>query len=433
MALYALGCIALFAVASPVGSNVARLAPLVAGPLAALLWWPRRKWALIAVALPLLYLQWQAPVRDIRTADDNREVTSRLLPAAHLLSEPAARPAVPDRDPVHAVPLGGVRGGALVPARTRLGAPARHQGQRAVLRRQADGRHGTDAWLHRLAVRLRRGARRGARLLGEAEVALIDRGLPYLHLVLEPRHWRVYAVRDATPIVQGAAILTRSGPTGCQLQASGPGQALIRVRWSPYWAVTQGSGCVADAGGFTTLHASAAPDRCVWRSASRSTRIGATLAAVQLTETEHRASLGSPDGVPPTPPIRLACPLRPAESSAPPIHRGAGLAAWLAGPDPSDRCCSSARCSLYDLVRGLVSTRQPVQAVRRRDADHRLERTLHVFIEPSVQAWAINKHWLMDAPRLDLPERPLRRHVRWCSRSSTRGATTRSTSCATCS
>ena len=25
-----------------------------------------------------------------------------------------------------------------------------------------------------------------------------------------------------------------------------------------------------------------------------------------------------------------------------------------------------------------------------------LERTLHVFVEPSVQAWAMNKHWLMD-------------------------------------
>jgi len=25
-----------------------------------------------------------------------------------------------------------------------------------------------------------------------------------------------------------------------------------------------------------------------------------------------------------------------------------------------------------------------------------LERTLHIFIEPSVQGWALNKHWLMD-------------------------------------
>ena len=52
---------------------------------------------------------------------------------------------------------------------------------------------------------------------------------------------------------------------------------------------------------------------------------------------------------------------------------------------------------LYDLVRGLVSSGNPYKpfgdAMRIID----LERTLHVFVEPSVQAWAMNKHWLMDA------------------------------------
>ena len=51
---------------------------------------------------------------------------------------------------------------------------------------------------------------------------------------------------------------------------------------------------------------------------------------------------------------------------------------------------------LYDLVRGLVSDGNPYKpfgdAMRIID----IERTLHVFIEPSVQAWALNKHWLMD-------------------------------------
>jgi len=52
---------------------------------------------------------------------------------------------------------------------------------------------------------------------------------------------------------------------------------------------------------------------------------------------------------------------------------------------------------LYDLVRGLVEHRGSYKpfgdAMRIID----LERTLHIFIEPSVQAWALNKHWLMDA------------------------------------
>ena len=51
---------------------------------------------------------------------------------------------------------------------------------------------------------------------------------------------------------------------------------------------------------------------------------------------------------------------------------------------------------LYDLVRGLVEDGNPYRpfgdAMRIID----IERTLHVFIEPSVQAWALNKHWLID-------------------------------------
>ena len=87
----------------------------------------------------------------------------------------------------------------------------------------------------------------------KAEVALIDRGLPYLHMVLRTRHWRVYEVANPTPIVQGAATLTTFGPNYMQLEANHTGSAYIRVRYSPYWAVVQGSGCVGPAGGFTEL------------------------------------------------------------------------------------------------------------------------------------------------------------------------------------
>jgi hypothetical protein len=37
------------------------------------------------------------------------------------------------------------------------------------------------------------------------------------------------------------------------VKAQRTGTALIRVRFTPYWAVTEGSGCVAPAGGFTRL------------------------------------------------------------------------------------------------------------------------------------------------------------------------------------
>jgi membrane-associated phospholipid phosphatase len=50
---------------------------------------------------------------------------------------------------------------------------------------------------------------------------------------------------------------------------------------------------------------------------------------------------------------------------------------------------------LYQLVRGLIPSggyKPWGDAMRIID----LERVLHVFVEPSIQAWALNEHWLMD-------------------------------------
>ena len=53
--LYVLGCVAAYAVHTPVGGNAARLGELTAGPLAALLLAPRRAWLLLALAaIPLI-------------------------------------------------------------------------------------------------------------------------------------------------------------------------------------------------------------------------------------------------------------------------------------------------------------------------------------------------------------------------------------------
>jgi hypothetical protein len=250
--LYGIGCVVSYALASPVGSNMARLAPLVAGPLAALLWWPRRKLALLAVALPLLYLQWLAPVRDVRTGVDNRAVrTAYFQPLASYLSRQPGPPfrveipftlfhweayAVAPRIPLARgwerqldIRYNGLfYGGRLTPARY-------------------------EAWLHQMAVRFVAVPDAGLDYSAKREVALIDHGLPYLQLVQRLPHWRVYAVSDPTPIVQGAASLSALGPNWLELEAKRPGNALIHVHFSPYWAVTRGSGCVAPAGDFTRL------------------------------------------------------------------------------------------------------------------------------------------------------------------------------------
>ena len=50
---------------------------------------------------------------------------------------------------------------------------------------------------------------------------------------------------------------------------------------------------------------------------------------------------------------------------------------------------------VYRLVRGLVESRATVAFAHARDLIQ-IERTLHIFVEPSVQAWASGSHLLMD-------------------------------------
>lgn len=251
IALYVAGTVASFAVPTAVGSNAARLAELVAGPVAALLLWPGRKLLLAAAAVPLLYLQWHAPVRDVSNAGGPAMTSAYYRPLLSFLGRQGAAPfrveipftkfhweayAVAPRFPLargwerqlDIEDNGLFYGGKLTPA---------------VYER----------WLHRVAVRFVAVADAPLDYSGVGERKLIDRGLPYLNLVWHSAHWRVYAVRNATPIAQGDARLTQLGPNWLELTAQRPGTILIHVHFTPYWAITRGSGCVSPAGDFTSV------------------------------------------------------------------------------------------------------------------------------------------------------------------------------------
>ncbi len=52
---------------------------------------------------------------------------------------------------------------------------------------------------------------------------------------------------------------------------------------------------------------------------------------------------------------------------------------------------------LYQLVNGLIATGNPYKPFGDATKIINFERLLHVFVEPSIQSWALNKRWLMDA------------------------------------
>jgi hypothetical protein len=251
--LYVVGCALAYLIPTAVGGNAVRLGTLVAGPLAALVLWRRRPLVLVLAFIPLLYLQTQAAVRDVSQASGAATTSAYYRPLLAFLGRQAAPPFRIE------IPFTADHWEAYeVAPRFPLARGWERQldvKDNALFYRGALTGNAYEAWLHRLAVRFVAVADAGLDYSARAEVALVDRGLPYLRLVWRSRHWRVYAVTDATPIVQGAA-LRALGPDSITIAAGRPRSVIVHVRFTSYWALSGGPGCVAPDGAFTriTLH-----------------------------------------------------------------------------------------------------------------------------------------------------------------------------------
>ena len=253
--LYTIGCVLAYAIPTAVGSNAARLGTLLAGPLAALVLWRRRTAVLLACLVPLLYLQVQAAIRDVTQADADPSTTAAYYrPLLAFL----ARESVPPTQPFRIeIPFTEDHWEAYEVA-PRF--PLARGWERQLDIKDNPLFYGATltatayrVWLHQLAVRFVAVPDVSLDYSAHAEVALIDRGVPYLRLVWRSRHWRVYAVTDPSPIVAGPAILRALGPDSLTIDARRPGSVYVRVRFTPYWALSGGPGCVAPDGDFTRI------------------------------------------------------------------------------------------------------------------------------------------------------------------------------------
>lgn len=239
--LYELVLVAAAVVPTPLGGNAARLGALLGGPLAVVVL-RRRRLALALVSIPLAYWVLYPPIRDWSTAGpDPARAASYYAP---LLAQLRAR----------------------APSPTRLEIPFTENHWEAYRvaatfplargwERQLDRKDNAVFYTGTLtAARYRRWL--GDNAIGwvalpdahldasaRSEADLIRRGLPYLHEVWRGAHWRLFAVRAATALGaqrMGADWFTTTG-------------GLVRVRWSPYWALTSGHGCVREGPGGWTL------------------------------------------------------------------------------------------------------------------------------------------------------------------------------------
>ncbi len=240
--LYAIAAVASFLVDTPMGSNIARLGTTLGPAVLACALWPHRRWALLALTPLLLFWQWKPTYNDLVKADDRSVQASFYEPLVGFLA-------------AHRDPPGRVE---VVPTRTHwevVNVSERFPIARGW-ERQLDTRFGPlfydgplnaatyRRWLDGLGVRYVALSDAPRDFAARKEAKLVAAGLPYLHEVWRGRHWRVYAVGAPAPLATGVATVTRLGRDSVDLRAGGAGEALVRVRWTPYWALVRGSGCV---------------------------------------------------------------------------------------------------------------------------------------------------------------------------------------------
>ncbi len=255
--LYAGALLAGVVIDTPLGGNLVRLAAVFGGPIAAGALWQQRRVALALLALPLLYWQWLAPVRSvIRGSGDP---SSRSAYHQPLIAELERR----------AVAEG--------PFRTEIPFTANHWETRYV----APGRPLARGWERQLDVKLNGLFYDDAPLTGEryrrwlrdlavgyvalpgveldpagaGEGALVRSGrVPGLTEVWRGGDWRLYRVSGARPLAEAPARVVSLGVDALTLSTPRAATVDVRVRFTPYWALLSGAGCVSEApGGWTRV------------------------------------------------------------------------------------------------------------------------------------------------------------------------------------
>jgi hypothetical protein len=263
--LYGLLLAALFIVPNPVGGNATRLGALFAGPILALVLSRRRNLALALAAVPLLYWQWVAPVRDVADAVDDPSTEATYY--APLLDQLDTRLAgTPAR--VHVPPTRDRWEAVHVAERYPLARGWLRQSESDDFDLFQDGELSPDTYREWLAERgVSYVAVPDARLdyLSEDEVDLIDEGVDFLEPVWAEEHWRLFRVADPAGLVVDGdsaeptsdARLASLDVDSFELTADQPGEYLVRVRYTPYWRVAGGEACVERDGDWTRVDVSA--------------------------------------------------------------------------------------------------------------------------------------------------------------------------------
>jgi len=278
-ALYGLGATVALLIETPMGGNAVRLGALFGGPVLLCALWGRpimrKLWAvpLLAVGFAALaFWQWSPAVRDvIKYLEDPAAKSDYFEPLRAFLTT------LPDQRRVEIPFTRSHWEGAEVAMDVPLARGWLRQldtGLHPIFYKGEISRLTYASWLADNAVRYVALPSAKPDKSSYRERALLEQGLPYLRLRWKSRDWRVYEVLLPAPIVipQGDAniVLEQMQSDELLIDVKTPGEAIVKVRWTPYWYASNGA-CVepngdwtrviADEEGFVRLSTRFAPER----------------------------------------------------------------------------------------------------------------------------------------------------------------------------
>jgi hypothetical protein len=259
-ALYGAGATLALFLDTQMGGNAVRLGALFGGPvILCAIWgqpWTKRIWALpvlTAAFTAFAFWMWSPAVRDvIKYLEDPAAKSDYFEPLRQYLAT------LPDQRRIEIPFTRSHWEGAEVAIHTPLA--------RGWLRQLDTGRNPIfydgpvtrltyASWLAENAVRYVALPSAKPDKSSYAERALIERGLPYLRLRWRSKDWRVYEVLLPTPFVipqkDSNIVLEQLSSDELLLDVKRPGEAIVRVRWTPYWYAT--NACVEPYGNWTRV------------------------------------------------------------------------------------------------------------------------------------------------------------------------------------
>jgi hypothetical protein len=255
VAVYGAALAGAFLIQSPMGGNATRLGSLLLGPILAFGLWRRQRFALILLVPVLIYWQWSPVVRDLEEVNAQPSVSAGYYaPLIDFLRGQPHR----DSQRVEVLPEAHHWESAYVPRGIYIARGWERQLDRKLnpLFYQSAPITGTEyrSWLDDLGVGYVAVPRAPLDYAALGEKRMIKKGLPrYLKNVFHSKNWTVYAVQNPAPLAIGGKMIKLT-PQGFVVDASAPGTVLVRVHWTPYWSIEQGTGCVEQGpGGYTML------------------------------------------------------------------------------------------------------------------------------------------------------------------------------------